>query len=41
MIAYYAEREILVTVDGSQPPDDVAAALVDQIEHHKKFLDQD
>ena len=41
MIAYYAEREILVTVDGSQPPDDVTAALVDQIEHHKKFLDQD
>ena len=41
MIAYYAEREILVTVDGSQPPDDVTAALVDQIEHHKKSLDQD
>ena len=41
MIAYYAEREILVTVDGSQPPDDVTAALVDQIEHHKKFLVQD
>ena len=40
MIAYYAEREILVTVDGSRPPDDVTAALVDQIEHHKKFLDQ-
>jgi adenylate kinase len=41
MIAYYRDREILVTVDGSQPADDVTAALVDQIEHHKKFLPQD
>jgi adenylate kinase len=41
MIEYYAEREILVTVDGAQPPDDVTAELVDQIEHHKQFLAQD
>jgi adenylate kinase len=41
MIAYYRDREILVTVDGSLPADDVTAALVDQIEHHKKFLPQD
>ena len=27
MIEYYAEREVLVTVDGSQPQDDVTAAL--------------
>ena len=41
MIEYYAEREILVTVDGAQAADDVTAALVDQIEHHKKFLPKD
>src|SRR3954452_21315511 len=38
MIEYYREREILVTVDGSQPAEDVTTALVDQIEHHKQYL---
>lgn len=32
MVAYYAAREELVTVDGSVPPDEVTRAMVAQIE---------
>ena len=35
MVAYYAEREVLVTVDGSKPEDEVTRALVDELERHK------
>ncbi|MEO7981547.1 MAG: adenylate kinase [Sporichthyaceae bacterium] len=38
MIEYYSDREILVTVDGSLPPDDVTAALVQQLEHYRELL---
>lgn len=38
MIEYYAEREILVRVDGSLPPEAVTAALVERIEHHRELL---
>ena len=41
MIEYYSDREILVTVDGSLPPDDVTAALVQQLEHYKELLAAD
>ena len=38
MIEYYGDRDILVRVDGSQPPDEVTAALVEQIEHRRERL---
>ncbi len=41
MIEYYSDREILVTVDGSLPPDDVTAGLVQQLEHYKELLASD
>ncbi len=38
MIEYYGDRDILVRVDGSQPPDEVTAALVEQIENRRERL---
>jgi adenylate kinase len=38
MIAYYADRELLVTVDGTQPPDDVTAAVMAGLDAHKAHL---
>jgi adenylate kinase len=35
MVAYYAEREVLITVDGSKPEDEVTDALIHEIELHK------
>lgn len=32
MIAYYAEREQLVTVDGAQPPEQVTESVIKQVE---------
>ena len=32
MVAYYEKREVLVTVDGSVPPDEVTASLAAQLE---------
>ncbi len=38
MIDYYAEREALVTVDGSLPEDEVTAAVTAGIEDHRDEL---
>jgi adenylate kinase len=38
MIDYYAEREALVTVDGSLPEDEVTAAVAAGIEDHREEL---
>lgn len=38
MIDYYAERERLVTVDGSLPPDEVTAAVMVGIDEHRDEL---
>jgi adenylate kinase len=38
MIAYYADRELLVTVDGSQPMDDVTAAVLAGLDEHEAHL---
>ena len=35
MVAYYADREVLVTVDGSKPEDEVTADLIHELELHK------
>ena len=38
MIDYYAERERLLTVDGSMPPDEVTAAVMAGIDEHRDEL---
>jgi adenylate kinase family enzyme len=38
MIDYYAERERLLTVDGSLPPDEVTAAVMAGIDEHRDEL---
>jgi adenylate kinase len=38
MLAYYAEREELVTVDGGRPPDEVSWALVSRLERIRRDL---
>ena len=38
MVAYYAERELLITVDGSQPMDDVTAAVLAGLNRHESRL---
>ena len=38
MIAYYADRELLITVDGSQPMDDVTAAVLAGLDAHESHL---
>jgi adenylate kinase len=35
MVAYYAAREVLVTVDGSKPEDEVTRDLIHELELHK------
>jgi adenylate kinase len=35
MVAYYADREVLVTVDGSKPEDEVTRDLIHELELHK------
>jgi adenylate kinase len=35
MVAYYADREVLVTVDGSKPEDEVTRELIHELELHK------
>ena len=35
MVAYYADREVLVTVDGSKPEDEVTQDLIHELELHK------
>src|SRR3954447_20626259 len=35
MVAYYADREVLVTVDGSKPEDEVTRELIHELEVHK------
>jgi adenylate kinase len=35
MVAYYADREVLVTVDGSKPEDEVTSDLIHELELHK------
>ena len=35
MIDYYAERERLVTVNGSKPEDEVTRELIRELELHK------
>jgi adenylate kinase len=35
MVAYYADREVLVTVDGSKPEDEVTGDLIHELELHK------
>jgi adenylate kinase len=35
MVAYYADREVLVTVDGSKPEDEVTVDLIHELELHK------
>lgn len=39
MLVYYSEREQLVIVDGSLPPDDVTHAIADQIDALRSVLD--
>lgn len=39
MVDYYAERELLVTVDGSQPPDDVTRAMVEAIDRLRPAIE--
>jgi adenylate kinase len=34
MVAYYADREVLVTVDGSKPEDEVTRDLIHELELH-------
>jgi len=38
MVAYYADRELLITVDGSQPMDDVTAAVLAGLDQHESRL---
>jgi adenylate kinase len=38
MVEYYARREVLITVDGALPPDEVTASMLDQLEHSKHQL---
>lgn len=40
MVAYYAEREQLVTVDGAMPPDEVTRSVIEQIEALRPALDE-
>ena len=35
MVAYYADREVLVSVDGSKPEDEVTRDLIHELELHK------
>jgi adenylate kinase len=38
MLAYYAQREELVTVDGGRPPDEVSWSLVSRLEEIRRGL---
>jgi adenylate kinase len=38
MLEYYAEREQLLTVDGTQPPDEVTDSIIDQLERLRPEL---
>lgn len=39
MVEYYAEREQLITVDGSLPPDEVTRSMIEKIEALRPRLD--
>ena len=41
MIAYYEQRERLVTVNGARRPDEVSWSLIVQLQKHKKELQDD
>jgi adenylate kinase len=38
MLDYYANREVLVTVDGSKPPDEVTATAIDELDRVRPIL---
>jgi adenylate kinase len=38
LLDYYANREVLVTVDGSKPPDDVTATAIDELDRVRPVL---
>ena len=39
MVAYYADRGLLVTIDGTQPPDDVTAAVMARLDAQSHLTD--
>jgi adenylate kinase len=38
LLDYYANREVLVTVDGSKPPDEVTATAIDELDRVRPIL---